>query len=71
MTDADYRQRHLHAVLYEYTRHYSQHRPHRARDLRPSRADEIDPAAVAGLSEGNVRRPRVLGGLISGYRKAA
>jgi putative transposase len=64
-------QRHLHALLYEYTRHYNQHRPHRARDLRPPRADEIDPASIAGLSEGNIRRRRVLGGLISEYRKAA
>ena len=63
--------RHLHAVLYEYTRHYNQHRPHRARDLRPPRPDEIDPASVAGPREGNVRRQRVLGGLIGEYRKAA
>ena len=63
--------RHLHAVLHEYTRHYNQHRPHRARDLRPPRPDEIDPASVAGPSEGSVRRQRVLGRLISEYRNAA
>jgi transposase InsO family protein len=63
--------RHLHAVLHEYTRHCNQHRPHRARDLRPPRPDEIDPAPVAGPSEGNARRQRVPGGLISQYRKAA
>jgi putative transposase len=63
--------RHLHAVLHEHTRHYNQHRPHRARDLRPPRPDEIDPAPVAGPSEGNARRQRVPGGLISQYRKAA
>jgi putative transposase len=27
--------RHLHAVLGEYVMHYNQHRPHRARNLRP------------------------------------
>ena len=63
--------RHLHAVLHEYTRHCNQHRPHRARDLRPPRPDEIDPASVAGPSEGNLRRQRVPGGLISKYRNGA
>jgi putative transposase len=63
--------RHLHAVPQEYTRHYNQRRPHRARDLRPPRPDEIDPASVAGPSEGNLRRQRVPGGLISEYRNAA
>ena len=63
--------RHLHAVLHEYTGHYNQHRPHRARDLRPPPPDEIDPASVAGPSEGNPRRQRVPGGLISEYRNAA
>ena len=29
--------RHLRAVLDEYVAHYSQHRPHCARDLRPPR----------------------------------
>lgn len=28
-------QRHLHAVLEQYVAHYSQHRPHRARNLQP------------------------------------
>jgi putative transposase len=29
--------RHLHAVLGEYVKHYNQHRPHRARNLRGTR----------------------------------
>ncbi len=64
-------QRHLHAVLGEYTRHYNQHRPHRACDLRPPRIDEITVATIAHLSEGTLRRRRILGGLINEYRHAA
>jgi hypothetical protein len=38
--------RHLHAVLGEHTAHFSQHRPHWARGLRPAGA-----AGSTGLSE--------------------
>lgn len=61
---------HLRAVLDEYVRHYNQHRPHRARNVRPPRTDETTPAP-ADLGEGGVRRHRVLGGLISEYRQVA
>jgi Integrase core domain len=33
--------RHLRAVLDEYVGHYNQHRPHRARNLRPPDCDDI------------------------------
>jgi transposase InsO family protein len=33
--------RHLRVVLDEYAAHYNQHRPHRARNLRPPDADDI------------------------------
>jgi hypothetical protein len=33
--------RHLRAVLDEYVAHYNQHRPHRARNLRPPESDDI------------------------------
>jgi hypothetical protein len=33
--------RHLRDVLDEYAAHYNQHRPHRARNLRPPDADDI------------------------------
>jgi transposase InsO family protein len=32
--------RHLHAILDEYAVHYNEHRPHRARNLRPPGAVE-------------------------------
>jgi putative transposase len=35
--------RHLRAVLDEYVAHYNQHRPHRARNLRPPDSDHVLP----------------------------
>jgi transposase InsO family protein len=63
--------RHLHAVLDAYVRHYNQHRPHRARNLRPPRAGEITPTAITDLATERIRRRRVLGGLINEYERAA
>jgi len=42
--------RHLRAVLDEYAVHYNEHRPHRARDLRPPDAEVIAPAVIADLA---------------------
>jgi len=56
-------ERHVVAVLDEYTRHYNTHRPHRGRDQRPPQAL---PERVA-LPDPRVRRRRVLGGLINEY----
>jgi putative transposase len=60
-------QRHLHAVLTEYVRHYNGQRPHRARELRPPRPTY----PVADLSNGRIKRRAILGGLINEYERAA
>jgi hypothetical protein len=64
-------QRHLRAVLDEYVVHYNQHRPHRARNLRPPDAEDTATAPVTDLAVARIRRRKVLGGLIHEYRRAA
>jgi putative transposase len=64
-------QRQLHAILDEYVGHYSQHRPHRARDLRPPDCDDITIAKIPDVTTARIRRRRVLGGLINEYEWAA
>ena len=64
-------QRHLRAVLDEYVAHYNQHRPHRARNLRPPDSGEITTAPVTDLATAQIRRHKVLGGLIHEYERAA
>ena len=63
--------RHLRAVLDEYTMHYNQHRPHRARNLQPPDHDDGAPVPVAGFAPVRIRRRTVLGGLIHEYERAA
>jgi putative transposase len=63
--------RHLHVILDQYAVHYNQHRPHRARNLRPPGCDENAPAAITGPTTAHIRRRRVLGGLINEYEQAA
>ena len=63
--------RHLRAVLEEYVAHYNQHRPHRARNLRPPDCDDITTAPVTDLATARIRRHKVLGGLINEYERAA
>ena len=63
--------RHLVPILDRYAVHYNQHRPHRARSLRPPDRDETAPAAVTDLTAARIRRRRILGGLISEYERAA
>jgi putative transposase len=60
-------ERHLAAVLTEYTRHYNQHRPHRSLGQRPPNP----PSDVADLTAATVRRRPILGGLINEYSQAA
>ena len=60
-------QRHLHAVLTEYVRHYNGQRPHRARELRPPQPTH----PVPDLNYEQIKRRPVLGGLISEYERAA
>jgi len=63
--------RHLRAVLDEYETHYNQHRPHRARNLRPPDHDDNGTALVTDLRAARIRRRKVLGGLIHEYERAA
>ena len=60
-------QRHWHAVLTEYVRHYNGQRPHRARELHPPRPSH----PVADLSQTQIKRRPILGGLINEYERAA
>jgi len=63
--------RHLRAVLDEYVAHYNQHRPHRARNLRPPDGDSMAADATTDLTAARIQRRKVLGGLISEYQRAA
>jgi putative transposase len=63
--------RHLRAVLDQYAAHFNQHRPHRARNLRPSDHDDSTPALVTDIAAARIRRRKILGGLIHGYERAA
>ncbi|GLY90527.1 hypothetical protein Airi02_084560 [Actinoallomurus iriomotensis] len=60
-------ERHLRAVLAEYTRHYNQHRPHRS--LQHS-APEPHPC-VMDIQHARVTRRKILGGLINEYSQVA
>ena len=61
--------RHPHAVLGEYVTHYNQHRPHRARNLRPPDQDD-NVTTPATDQTARIRRRNVLGGLIHEYERA-
>jgi transposase InsO family protein len=63
--------RHLRAVLDEYAAHYNQHRPHRARSLRPPDGYDTATVSVTDLAVTRIQRRKVLGGLIHEYRQAA
>ena len=60
-------ERHLQTVLAEYETHYDGRRPHRSRRLRPPRPDHL----AADLSQKQIKRRPVLGGLINEYERAA
>jgi putative transposase len=60
-------ERHLRSVMAEYARHYNGRRPHRALQLQPPRPDH----PVADLSQQQVKRRPVLGGLLNEYERAA
>jgi putative transposase len=63
--------RHLRAALDEYAVHYSRHRPHLARNLRPPDCDDITMATTTDLAATRIRRRRVLSGLIHENERAA
>ena len=59
--------RHLRIVMAQYARHYNGRRPHRALQLQPPRPDH----PVADLSQEQIKRRPVLGGLLNEYERAA
>ena len=60
-------QRHLRTVLAQYEAHYNGRRPHRGRQLHPPRPDH----PVADLSQEQIKRRSILGGLLNEYERAA
>ena len=64
-------QRHPRANRDEYVAHDNQHRPHRARTLRPPDSAAAIPAAITGLAAAPIRRRKVFGGLIHKHQRAA
>ena len=60
-------QRHLEVVLTEYQARYNGRRSHRSRQLRPPRPGY----SLAGLSQKQIKRRPVVGGLINEYERAA
>ncbi|WP_446220061.1 integrase core domain-containing protein [Micromonospora sp. IBHARD004] len=60
-------ERHLAAVLAEYTTHYNSHRPHRSLGQQPPNP----PPGVIDLTAARIRRRPILGGLINEYSQAA
>jgi hypothetical protein len=60
-------QRYLRAIPAQYEAHYNRRRPHRSLQLQPARPDH----PVADLSQEQIKRLPVLGGLINEYERAA
>jgi len=59
--------RHLRLVVDEHVAHYNQHRPHRARYLRPPDRGESITVQVSDLAAARIRSHKILGGLIHEY----
>jgi putative transposase len=60
-------QRHLRAIVAQYEAHYNGRRPHRSRQLHPTRPGH----PPADLSQERIKRRPVLGGIINEYERAA
>jgi len=60
-------ERHLRNVLAEYARHYNSHRPHHSLQQRPPLHE---PGHAIDITA-RIERRRLIGGLISEYRRAA
>jgi putative transposase len=63
--------RQLEHVLRIYTRHYNQHRPHRALAHRPPEQADEKPQPVRAPPIAQLHRRDLLGGLIHEYEHAA
>jgi transposase InsO family protein len=63
--------RQLEQVLRVYTRHYNQHRPHRALALRPPEQADGNPTPLRARPDLQLNRTDLLGGLIHEYDHAA
>ena len=62
--------RHLERVLHAYTKHYNQHRPHRALKLAPPDGAVANPNGNTNTPVA-IHRRDLLGGLIHEYQRAA
>jgi transposase InsO family protein len=60
-------ERHLQAALARYSAHYNHRRPHRSLRLLPPHADQPAP----DVSQPQIRRRPILGGLINEYERGA
>jgi hypothetical protein len=60
-------EQHLREVPAEYARHYNGHRPHQGLRQKPPLRQPCRTADITG----RIERRRVIGGLISEYRRAA
>ena len=60
-------ERHLRKILAEYAKHYNSHRPHQSRQQEPPLHQ---PSCVVDITA-RIEHRRVVGGLISEYRRAA
>jgi putative transposase len=60
-------ERHLRRILAEYARHYNGHRPHQSREQRPPLYEPGQPIDMTT----QIKRTRVVHGVISEYRRAA
>jgi putative transposase len=65
-----YGRSHLLATLTNYLRHYNDHRPHQGRTQLPPNA-EVPPLPVTDIVAAQVRRQKILNGLINEYSQAA
>jgi putative transposase len=63
--------RQLEHVLRVYTRHYNQHRPHRALTLRPPEQADKRASSLRAPPYAQLKRTDLLGGLIHEYERAA
>ncbi len=63
--------RQLEHVLRVYTRHYNQHRPHRAFELRPPEQADKSATSLRAPPYAQLKRTDLLGGLIHEYERAA